>query len=554
MGKKVLVAKSGRAACSCAAAGGGIAAKNAKSAKSFLTGLTGFTGLREVSVKPAKTKPSGVAWLGDIPDGWEVVPIRYYIDSFFSGVWGNEANVEQRTITCYRIADFDYARGILKSGPFTDRSYSESEIKGKLVLYGDLLLEKSGGGDSSPVGRVIFVNRNDCATCSNFIQQMRCRTLSEAKYLRYIFNALYSRRVNGLYYNQTIGIQNLKVSKYLSVKIPLPPLAEQRAIAAYLDEKCGAIDAAVAEAKKGIEEYKAWKKSLIFEVVTGKRRVGFFNAESKCARDEVVGLPERSEPEGLQRAARRRGAESFSTGLTRFTGLGENLDNPVNPVKTKPSGIPWIGDVPVGWEVSRVKHHYELILGKMLCATSNNDANVRLPYVCAANVHFEGVALSDLKEMWFSTIEVKQYAIREGDLLVVEGGAGAGGAAICPRIDGIVGIQNSIILVRNKSCRDNRYLRYLLEALVKNGYVDFVCNKATIPHFTKDKLGNVPLPLPPLPEQQAIAAYLDEKCGAIDEMVAEKEALIADLEAYKKSLIYETVTGKREVASNSMVK
>ena len=215
--------------------------------------------------------------------------------------------------------------------------------------------------------------------------------------------------------------------------------------------------------------------------------------------------------------------------------------------KMKSSGNPWIGDVPEGWEVSRVKHHYELILGKMLCVTSNNEANVRLPYVCAANVHFEGVALSDLKEMWFSTIEVKQYAIREGDLLVVEGGAGAGGAAICPRIEAAVGIQNSIILVRNKNCRDNRYLRYLLEALVKNGYVDFVCNKATIPHFTKDKLGNVPLPLPPLPEQQAIAAYLDEKCGAINAAVAEARKGIEEYKAWKKSLIFEVVTGKRRV-------
>ena len=216
--------------------------------------------------------------------------------------------------------------------------------------------------------------------------------------------------------------------------------------------------------------------------------------------------------------------------------------------KMKPSGIPWIGDIPEGWRVSRVKLHYELILGKMLCSTPSNDANIRLPYVCAANVHFDGVTLGNLKEMWFSDLEVNQYEIREGDLLVVEGGAGAGGAAICPEFEGHIGIQNSILLVRNRHCRDNRYLRYLLETLVKDGYVDFVCNKATIPHFTKEKLGNVPLPIPLLAEQKAIADYLDEKCAAIDAMVAEKEALIADLEAYKKSLIFEVVTGKREVA------
>lgn len=94
----------------------------------------------------------------------------------------------------------------------------------------------------------------------------------------------------------------------------------------------------------------------------------------------------------------------------------------------------------------------------------------------------------------------------------------------------------------------NTYAGYLLVVLVKSGYVDFVSNKATIPHFTKEKVGGVPLPLPSPDEQRAIAAYLDRKCAAIDRVVAEKEGLIADLEQYKKSLIFECVTGKREVA------
>ena len=213
----------------------------------------------------------------------------------------------------------------------------------------------------------------------------------------------------------------------------------------------------------------------------------------------------------------------------------------------KDSGIPWIGEIPEGWEVARTKRNYEIVLGKMLCSQQSEENPIKTPYICAANVHFDGVDTSDLKEMWFSSDELALYAVNEGDLLVVEGGAGAGGAAICPKMNRLVGIQNSILVARNKRYKDNRFLRYFVEAVVKQGYVDFVCNKATIPHFTKEKLGNMLLPLPPLSEQRAIADYLDEKCGAIDAAIAEAKKGIEEYKAWKKSLIFEAVTGKRRV-------
>ena len=74
--------------------------------------------------------------------------------------------------------------------------------------------------------------------------------------------------------------------------------------------------------------------------------------------------------------------------------------------------------------------------------------------------------------------------------------------------------------------------------------MDYVCNKATIPHFTKDKLSSMPIPLPPLSEQQAIVSYLDEKCTDIDRLIALKQQKIESLKNYKKSVIYEAVTGK----------
>ena len=147
--------------------------------------------------------------------------------------------------------------------------------------------------------------------------------------------------------------------------------------------------------------------------------------------------------------------------------------------------------------------------------------------------------------MWFSTVEKEQYLVKEGDLLVVEGGAGAGGSAIVVSVDKPTYVQNSVMIVRPKGTSKNSYLRYLLEFLVKEGYIDVACNKATIPHFTKDKLANVPYLVSN--EQSEIVAYLDEKTAAIDSLVQKKQQLITELESYKKSLIYEYVTGKKEV-------
>ena len=209
----------------------------------------------------------------------------------------------------------------------------------------------------------------------------------------------------------------------------------------------------------------------------------------------------------------------------------------------KDSGIEWIGKIPEGWGTSRVGLHYDIVLGKMLCSEQATPQHTLGRYYCAANVHFGEISPEDeLKEMWFSEAEKQSYGIKEGDLLVVEGGAGAGGCAIASRIQGEVYIQNSILRVRAKEGNDNRYLRYYIESMVKRNYIDIVCNKATIPHFTKDKLGAMPNIVMSLAEQQAIADYLDEKCAAIDKLIDNQKAQIEKMKEYKQSVITEAVT------------
>ena len=322
------------------------------------------------------------------------------------------------------------------------------------------------------------------------LNQRCCRILEKNNISRkYLYYALpFSlKELNDLTYFTTV--KHLSNNGILNLNFPFPPLSEQQTIANYLDETCSKIDEIIAEAKASIDEYKELKQSVIFEAVT------------------------------------------------------KGLDKNINVYKT---GNSWIPSLPVGIKLSRFGLHHDIILGKMLCPNPRNEEDTLEPYYCAANVHFDGVA-GVLKTMWFNSKEKETYVVHKNDMLIVEGGAGAGGAAIIneePPVSTFV--QNSIMIVRSHM-KDNRYSCYLVQALVKNKYVDVVCNKATIPHFTKEKVSYMPYPVFNRNERNEIANYLDERCKQIDSLIAEKESLINDLEAYKKSLIYEVVTGKRKV-------
>ena len=310
-----------------------------------------------------------------------------------------------------------------------------------------------------------------------------------AEYYKYLFKEQRFIAEMNSYCQSLRDGKNISYFDFGRTLIPFPPLSEQQSIADYLDETCSKIDEIIAEAKASIDEYRELKQSVIFEAVT------------------------------------------------------KGLDKNINVYKT---GNSWIPLLPAGVKLSRFGLHHDIILGKMLCPTPRNEEDTLEPYYCAANVHFDGVT-GELKTMWFNSKEKETYVVHKNDMLIVEGGAGAGGAAIMneePPVSTFV--QNSIMIVRSHM-KDNRYSCYLVQALVKNKYVDVVCNKATIPHFTKEKVSCMPYPVFNRNERNEIANYLDERCKQIDSLISEKESLINDLEAYKKSLIYEVVTGKRRV-------
>ena len=202
------------------------------------------------------------------PANWEICRFKDLISSSRAGVWGEEANNDDNDIICYRMADFDYPNYCLKFDNLTLRNVLPSQQENRLLHYGDLLLEKSGGGDKMPVGRVVFVNSNQPAVCSNFIQALTINDKASSRSILYLFNSIYSNRVNTLFFNQTTGIQNLQTAYYLSQEIALPPVAEQEAIAEYLDKECEKIGRNIELLERKADAYKRLRRSIINRAVT----------------------------------------------------------------------------------------------------------------------------------------------------------------------------------------------------------------------------------------------------------------------------------------------
>ncbi len=207
----------------------------------------------------------------------------------------------------------------------------------------------------------------------------------------------------------------------------------------------------------------------------------------------------------------------------------------------KDSGIEWIGEIPEKWEVGKIKYQFSVTLGKMLQTSSGSTFDTLENYACAANIKWSGFDTSVCKMMWFSTFEKKAYLLKEGDVLVMEGGL-AGTTCIYHNENSPCYMQNSVNRCRNLSGYPNKLLYYWLFHVFHCGYIESISNKATIMHFTKEKIEGTPLIIPPLSEQRNIADFLDAKCAEIDALCADIQKQIDTLEQYKRSVISEAVT------------
>ena len=339
------------------------------------------------------------------------------------------------------------------------------------------------GRQGALAGNVHFVSGKFWATDHAIVVYEHTYTYS--KYLCYLLKAMNLNQ----YAFETSAQPGLSVEKILQLEMIHCPKGEQTQIADFLDKKVAQLDKIKSLLEEQIKTLEDYRKSLIYETVT----------------------------KGLDKT-----------------------------VPLKDSGVDWIGQIPEGWGVGKLKYYFDVQLGKMLQPSAINGNDIEIDYLRAINVQWDNILVDNLSKMWCNPSEVSKYEIMNGDLLVCEGGE-VGRCGIVEYLSDRAIIQNAVHRIRSAERANVRFLNYYIQHTTKSKWFDILCNKATIAHLTSEKLLNTLVVLPSISEQIQIADFLDKKTEQINQMIAIKKEQIENINKQRQTLIYDVVTGKRRV-------
>lgn len=201
----------------------------------------------------------------------------------------------------------------------------------------------------------------------------------------------------------------------------------------------------------------------------------------------------------------------------------------------------YLKEISNSWSIVSTKYVYKIQLGKMLQNEANSDEDVQISYFKAADVQWENVNTDNLPVMWASMKDLNKFSVFNGDLLVCEGGE-VGRAGMVYNLEKDCIIQNALHRVRSTNKAEVKYLMYMLRHIAATSWMDVLCNKATIAHFTSEKFGDLRIPLPSVEEQKMIIQLLDNQTTKIDTLISKKQKLIELLQEKRQAIIYEAVT------------
>jgi type I restriction enzyme S subunit len=435
-------------------------------------------------------KDSGVEWLGEVPEHWEVFSLKRTVDGCTNGLWGDEPD-GTNDIVVIRVADFDRALSRVGAEKLTYRSITKKERASRLLKSGDLLIEKSGGGERTLVGCVVKFEHDLLAVTSNFVGRMRPLDGFDSGFLCYAFAALYDGKVNYPAIKQTTGIQNLDAEAYLQEQFCFPPKDDQWQIARFLDHETARIDALIAEQQRLIELLKEKRQAVISHAVT------------------------------------------------------KGLD-PTVPMKD--SGVEWLGEVPAHWEVKRLKHLCADIKAGPFGSALTKDMYVASGYkiygqeqVIPGDFSIGDYYIDDER---FESL--RPYQIAAGDILISCVGT-FGKIAVVPE-DAESGVINPrLIRVRSNHHASPQYLSTVLRSGVVFEQFSVLSRGGTMDVINIGTLSEIVLAVPPLNEQIAILSFTEVQSGRFDGLMLEASGGVSLLKERRSALISAAVTGKIDV-------
>ncbi len=437
-----------------------------------------------------KYKPSGVEWLGDVPEGWSFERLKDVAYLKTSNV--DKKTVEgQKSVLLCNYVDVYYNDKITSSIDFMVSSASEAEIEKFKLKKGDVVFTKDS---ESPfdIGIPSLINESiENLICGYHLSIVN--GIENKLYGSFLYYALLSHPSVYQFFNAANGVTRFGLSqtgtKNIRIVLPLPD--QQQTIADYLDTKTGQIDELIGKKKELIEKLKEQRTALITHAVT------------------------------------------------------KGVDD---SVPMKPSGVEWLGEIPEHWEVRRLK----FLASEPLKYGANEAAELEdrdLPrFIRITDVNEDG----SLKDESFRSLPIKiaePFLLDDGDILLARSGATVGKSFLYSTDWGISAFAGYLIRFRvDKTNFNSRFAKYCLMSKGYWAWIQSSLIQATIQNVSAEKYANLVLPLPPLIEQISILTYLDKKTGYVDHLLAKTEEAIRKLEEYRIAVITATVTGKVKVA------
>lgn len=432
-------------------------------------------------------KDSGIPYVGKIPKEWCVDKVKHIVTIPVSTGAGEEAQFyTPNSIRYIRISDFNKNGCIIEE----NARYIPADKAEKYILSsGDILAATAG----ATVGKtLLFEGLNEVACYAGFLA--RIRTDENKMINRFLMYQMKCMIMDGFrsYYVKKSTIENISASAYSNMPVVLAPIDRQHKIVDYLDVKCSMVDSIIAKQKAIIEKLKEYKLSLITEAVT----------------------------KGL------------------------------NPgVEMKDSGIEYIGLIPKSWKQCRLRN-----IGTPQNGISKGGDSFGhgTPFVSYGDVYKNYSLPETVSGLVDASVEEQaNYSVEKGDIFFTrtsETIEEVGFSCVCEKTIPKATFAGFIIRVRpfNDSMK-TRFAKYYFRSVHHRQYLSKKMNLVTRASLGQDLLKSMPVLLPPIDEQEVIADYLDKKCETIDKLILEKQSLIEKYKEYKKSLIYEVVTGKKEV-------
>ena len=436
-------------------------------------------------------KDSGVEWLGSVPEHWAIFSLKRSVDGCTNGLWGDEPDGEN-DLAVIRVADFDRATCRVGLDKLTYRSITQKERASRLLQSGDLLIEKSGGGEKTLVGCVVLFEHEFEAITSNFVARMRPLPSFDSGFLCYAFDSLYQGKVNFPAIKQTTGIQNLDSESYLQERFCFPSLPEQIHVARFLDHETARIDALIEEQQRLIELLKEKRQAVISHAVT------------------------------------------------------KGLD-PTVPMKD--SGVEWLGEVPAHWVVSRAKNVVSFITSGPRGWSDYIDESGEDIFLQSGDMDNRLNVLFD-KAKRITTPEGAEGVrtrVREGDVFVCITGANTGRVAVVKELPGISYVNQHLGLLRPQVLSsDSRYLGYALSSTNCQTYFS-VEQYGLKEGLSLTDLAEAPLMVPTIAEQVALVNSIEEQLSNLDRLSVDAERAAELLTERRSALISAAVTGKIDV-------